>query len=162
MKTNNGNTIDLTSHIEEIERGEGFYATLVAEKQRISRPARKRINGLRELFVLLYDPVEKQQSDSALSRLSQLIKRVLLVYENAHPKEFLRKLRKRLFKICDKLRGSQSKEVPLPEIMQEDIMDVAQQEVELPLDDSQKDFIYNMLLSNGVTHEEAINELSKY
>ena len=46
--------------------------------------------------------------------------------------------------------------------MQEDIMDVAQQEVELPLDDSQKDFIYNMLLSNGVTHEEAINELSKY
>lgn len=162
MKTNNGNTIDLTSHIEEIERGEGFYATLVAEKQRISRPARKRINGLRELFVLLYDPVEKQQSDSALSRLSQLIKRVLLVYENAHPKEFLRKLRKRLFKICDKLRGSQSKDLPLPEIMQEDVMDITQQDVDLPLDDTQKELIYNMLLSNGVTHEEAINELSKY
>ncbi len=162
MKTNNGNTIDLTSHIEEIERGEGFYATFVAEKQRISRPARKRINGLRELFVLLYDPVEKQQSDSALSRLSQLIKRVLLVYENAHPKEFLRKLRKRLFKICDKLRGSQSKDLPLPEIMQEDVMDIAQQDVDLPLDDTQKELIYNMLLSNGVTHEEAINELSKY
>ena len=162
MKTNNGNTIDLTSHIEEIERGEGFYATLVAEKQRISRPARKRINGLRELFVLLYDPVEKQQSDSALSRLSQLIKRVLLVYENSHPKEFLRKLRKRLFKICDKLRGSQSKDLPLPEIMQEDVMDIAQQDVDLPLDDTQKELIYNMLLSNGVTHEEAINELSKY
>lgn len=162
MKTNNGNTIDLTSHIEEIERGEGFYATLVAEKQRISRPARKRINGLRELFVLLYDPVEKQQSDSALSRLSQLIKRVLLVYENAHPKEFLRKLRKRLFKICDKLRGNQSKDLPLPEIMQEDVMDIAQQDVDLPLDDTQKELIYNMLLSNGVTHEEAINELSKY
>ncbi|MBR4119679.1 MAG: hypothetical protein IKK64_06330 [Bacteroidales bacterium] len=162
MKTDNGNTIDLTSHIEDIERGEGFYATLVAEKQRISRPARKRINGLRELFVLLYDPVEKQQSDSALSRLSQLIKRVLLVYENAHPKEFLRKLRKRLFKICDKLRGSQSKDLPLPEVMQEDVMDITQQDVDLPLDDTQKELIYNMLLSNGVTHEEAINELSKY
>ena len=30
------------------------------------------------------------------------------------------------------------------------------------LNDAQKNEIYNMLLANGVSHEEAVNELKKY
>ena len=53
MKTETSNIVDLTSYVKNIANGEGFYSSFVAERQRVSRPARKSINGLKDLFVLL-------------------------------------------------------------------------------------------------------------
>ena len=60
MKTEKNNTIDLTSKIDAIAQGEGFYSVFISEQQRNSRPARKSINGLKDLFVLLTTPQEEQ------------------------------------------------------------------------------------------------------
>ena len=162
MKTEKNNTIDLTSKIDAIEQGEGFYSVFISEQQRNSRPARKSINGLKDLFVLLTTPQEEQTKEKSLTKLSQLIKKVLAIYENSEPSEFLRKLKRRLFKVCDKIKSEKHNDIYNPAIEEMSQMSVTPELHEESLNDAQKNEIYNMLLANGVSHEEAVNELKKY
>ena len=162
MKTKKENTIDLSSHIENIEKGEGFYSVFIAEQQRNSRPARKSINGLKDLFVLLYYPVEEHPpKDECLSRLSLLVKKIVSVYENSNPRDLLRKLKKRIIRVCDKIKEEKINDFFNPSFTQESLQS-GENNMEENLNDTQKNEIYNMLLENGVTHNEAINELLKY
>ena len=163
MRTETNNTVDLTSRLENIERGEGFYSTFMSEQQRISRPARKSINGLKELFALLSPPCEEpKHEDKGLSKLSQLIKKVLSIYESSEPKEFLRKLKKRLLKLCDKMKSERVNDIYNPAVETALQIEPNPISMEEGLNDEQKNEIYNMLLANGVSHEEALNELLKY
>ena len=163
MKTEKSNTIDLTSKIDAIEQGEGFYSAFISEQQRNSRPARKSINGLKDLFVLLATPQEEVQTkEKSLTKLSQLIKKVLSIYENSEPSEFLRKLKRRIFKLCDKIKSEKLNDLYNPAIEEMSQMSTTPELQEEGLNDAQKNEIYNMLLANGVSHEEAINELKKY
>lgn len=163
MKTERNNTVDLTSQIENIAKGEGFYSVFVSEHQRNSRPARKSINGLKELFVLLSSPQEETPpKDKGLNKLSQLIKKVLSIYENSEPKEFLRKLKKRLFKVCDKIKSERFNDLYNPTIENKPLENINPPIQDEELKEEQINEIYNMLLANGLSHEEAINELLKY
>ena len=163
MRTETNNTVDLTSRLENIERGEGFYSTFMSEQQRISRPARKSINGLKDLFVLLSSPQEPPQpKDTGLNKLSQLIKKVLSIYESSEPKEFLRRLKNRLFKVCDKTKRERLDDLHNPSTLNTSQLDMNPLLMQEGLNDEQKNEIYNMLLANGVSHEEALNELLKY
>ncbi len=161
MKTETNNTIDLSSQIENIARGDGFYSVFLAEHQRNSRPARQTINGLKDLFNLLYNPVEEFYSEEkSLNKLSQLTNKVLIVYESSNPKDFLRKLRKRVLKICEKIKSENINELNNPPVEQDNTKSVGNEQQDI--DDAQKELIYNMLLANGVSPEEALNELIKY
>ena len=163
MKTETNNTVDLTSQIENIEKGEGFYSTFISEQQRISRPARKSINGLKELFVLLSPPCEESNpEDKGLNKLSQLIKKMLSIYESSEPKDFLRKLKKRLLKLCDKMKSGRVNDMYNPAVGAALQMEPNPIPMDEGLNDEQKNEIYNMLLANGISHEEALNELLKY
>ena len=162
MKTKKDTTIGLSSHIEKIEKGEGFYAVFIAEQQRNSRPARKSLNGLRDLFVLLYYPEEEQHpKDECLTRLSLLVKKIVSVYENSNPRELLRRLKKGIIHLCDKIKEEKINNFFNSSITQESLPR-GEKGKEENLNDTQKNEIYNMLLENGVTHDEAINELLKY
>ncbi|MBR5241407.1 MAG: hypothetical protein IKW05_05670 [Muribaculaceae bacterium] len=161
MKTEKNTIIDLTSQLDKIAEGKGFYSVFTDEQQRNSRPSRKAINGLKELFVLLYNPsTELQTKEKSLNRLSQLVKKVLVLYENSTPKDFLQMLKKRIFKLCDKLKRGNSKESYNPTI--EEYVNTIPEYTEERLSEAQKNEIYNKLLANGVSHEEALNELIKY
>ena len=163
MKTERSNTIDLTSQIENIAKGEGFYSVFISEQEKNSRPARKSINGLKDLFVLLSSPQEPPQpKDTGLNKLSQLIKKVLSIYESSEPKEFLRKLKKRLLKLCDKMKSERVNDIYNPAVETALQIEPNPISMEEGLNDEQKNEIYNMLLANGVSHEEALNELLKY
>ena len=161
MKTKKESTIDLSSHIENIEKGEGFYSVFIAEQQRNSRPARKSINELRDLFVLLYYPEEEHPpKDECLTRLSHLVKKIISVYENSNHRELIRKLKKRIILICDKIKKEKINDFFNPTTLESLPSDEKNKEENL--DDTQKNEIYNMLLENGVSPDEAINELLKY
>ena len=163
MKTERSNTIDLTSQIENIAKGEGFYSVFISEQEKNSRPARKSINGLKDLFVLLSSPQEPPQpKDTGLNKLSQLIKKVLSIYESSEPKEFLRRLKNRLFKVCDKTKRERLDDLHNPSTLNTSQLDMNPLLMQEGLNDEQKNEIYNMLLANGVSHEEALNELLKY
>ena len=163
MKTDTNNTVDLTSHVENIAKGEGFYSVFISEHQRNQRPARKSINGLKDLFVLLYNPQEESHpKEKSLNKLSQLIKRILSLYENSEPKDFLKKLKKQLFKVCDKIKSERKNDLYNPKIEKQTQMSINPELPEEGLNDAQIKELYNMLLANGVSHEEAINELLKY
>ena len=163
MKTERNNTVDLTSQIENIAKGEGFYSVFISEQEKNSRPARKSINGLKDLFVLLSSPQEPPQpKDTGLNKLSQLIKKVLSIYESSEPKEFLRRLRNRLFKVCDKTKRERLDDLHNPSTLNTSQLDMNPLLMQEGLNDEQKNEIYNMLLANGVSHEEALNELLKY
>lgn len=162
MKTKKESTIDLSSHIEDIKKGEGFYSVFIAEQQRNSRPARKSINGLRDLFILLHHPMEEHPpKDECLTRLSLLVKNIISVYENSNPRELLRKLKKRIIHVCDKIKEEKINNLFNPSFTQESLPS-GEKSKEENLNDTQKNEIYNMLLENGITHDEAINELFKY
>jgi hypothetical protein len=162
MKTKKVNTIDLSSHIEKIEKGEGFYSVFIAEQQRNSRPARKSINGLRDLFILLHHPAkEHPPKDECLTRLSLLVKKIISVYENSNPRELIRKLKKRIIHVCDKIKEEKINDLFNSSFTQESLPS-GEDDKEEVLNNTQKQEIYNMLLENGVSHDEAINELLKY
>ena len=163
MKTERNNTIDLTSQIENIAKGEGFYSAFISEQEKNSRPARKSINGLKDLFVLLSSPQgAPQPKDKGLNKLSQLMKKILSIYESSEPKEFLRKLKNRLFKVCDKIKSERLNDLHNPSIENASQINMNPHLMQEGLNDEQKNEIYNMLLANGVSHEEALNELLKY
>lgn len=163
MKREINNAVDLSSKIENIARGEGFYSVFISEHQRNSRPARKSINGLKELFKLLYNPIDEMFcEEGGLDKLSHFTDKVLTIYKNSDPKEFLRKLRKRILKICERMKSENINEFPNPLIEQDNNKSFVNDPTEQDLDEDQKNLIYNMLLNNGVSPEEALNELIKY
>lgn len=163
MKTQNDNIVDLSSQIENIAQGDGFYSVFVTEQRRNSRPARKAINELKDIFCLLYNPDEVHHPrDKSLNKLSQFSDKVMAIYESLQPKEFLRKLRKRFFKVRDKIRSENLEELYNLGFEQDNLMSGEEEPIGQELDEAQKNLIYNMLLENGVSQEEALNELIKY
>ena len=94
--------------------------------------------------------------------MSQLIKKVLSIYESSEPKEFLRRLKNRLFKVCDKTKRERLDDLHNPSTLNTSQLDMNPLLMQEGLNDEQKNEIYNMLLANGVSHEEALNELLKY
>ena len=103
-----------------------------------------------------------QPKDKGLNKLSQLIKKVLSIYESSDPKEFLRRLKNRLFKVCDKIKRERLNDLYNPSIESVSQINMNPHLMQEGLNDEQKNEIYNMLLANGVSHEEALNELLKY
>lgn len=158
MKEKFYNSVDLSSQIEKIEKGYGFYSSFMKEHKKNLSPARKMLNELKELFTLLCSPAaEGAESNGQVVKIVTLAKRLEGLFGSLAEGEYIVKLKKRISKICDDMRHkSEGGDAPLPTALFEDISPDER------LDDGQKNVIYNMLLANGVSHEEAMNELLKY
>ncbi|MBP3353958.1 MAG: hypothetical protein J6L02_04830 [Bacteroidales bacterium] len=162
MKKYKTNVIDISSETDKIERGEGFYSVCKTEHEKDMRPARKNLNILKEaLFLISSSSAHLNNKSNCFYKLSSLLERVLKSYGTDKWDSFLRKFKVKIMRICEDIKREKRDEFDKM-FNDMNINNDSDDSNNFKLDDNQKNIIYNMLLANGVSDEEAINELLKY